>query len=118
MNIWYVVVLVVYAFAMSCGQILFKMAANFGSRAQSPSTWFHSYVNPYFILGLCFYFGLTFLWVWLIKFVPLSRAYPVLSLCFVITPLLAGQMLGETVPRDLPVATILIVSGVYLIARQ
>jgi hypothetical protein len=41
-----------------------------------------------------------------------------LSLCFVITPLLAGQMLGETVPRDLPVATILIVSGVYLIARQ
>jgi hypothetical protein len=36
------------------------------------------------------------IWVWFLSFTPLSRAYPFVALAFVLTPLLAVSLFGET----------------------
>ena len=38
--------------------------------------------NVYFLLAVLLYAGLSVLWVWLLSFTPLSRAYPFVALAF------------------------------------
>lgn len=102
---------------MSCGQILFKLAAHSKSYFPGLNESFSAYINIYFIVAIILYFGLTVFWVWLIKFVPLSRAYPVVAISFVVTPLLGKIILTENLPRDLFTGSFLIIIGIYLIVR-
>lgn len=118
MELWLVCLLVLYAVLMSFGQVLFKLAANTaGSNQQLEGAMFSAYLNPYFLTAVTLYFGLTIFWIWLIKFVPLSKAYPVAAVSFVVTPLLAQVVLAEILPKDLFVGSLLIITGIYLIVR-
>jgi drug/metabolite transporter (DMT)-like permease len=117
MSFWIICLLIVYAVLMSCGQILFKLAANSGTHSSRIDSLFAAYLNPYFVIAITLYFGLTIFWIWLIKFVPLSKAYPIVAISFVVTPLLAQMILAENLPKDLLIGSSLIITGIYLIVR-
>jgi drug/metabolite transporter (DMT)-like permease len=91
--------LLAYAAGMAGGQLLFKAAA-----------------NVYFLAAIVLYVALTVLWVWILTFTPLSRAYPFVALAFAITPLLAGFVFGEAVTARLMIGIGLILGGLLLVA--
>jgi drug/metabolite transporter (DMT)-like permease len=52
-------------------------------------------LNRYFFVALILYARLTVLWVWILSFTPLSRAYPFLALAFSLTPALGCLVFAE-----------------------
>jgi drug/metabolite transporter (DMT)-like permease len=103
--------LVGYSAGMACGQVLFKLAAKQVEQGTSPI----AYLNTAMVSGLALYLVLSVLWVWLLRFIPLSRAYPFAALAFVFTPLLAKLVLGETLSSGYLVGTVLIMAGILII---
>jgi hypothetical protein len=52
-------------------------------------------LNRYFFVALILYARLTVLWVWILSFTPLSRAYPFLALAFALKPALGCLVFAE-----------------------
>lgn len=52
-------------------------------------------LNGYFFVALILYARLTVLWVWILSYTPLSRAYPFLALAFALTPALGCLVFAE-----------------------
>ena len=89
--------------------MLFKSAADrYASEGSLNERIFSIAANGYFIGAILLYVALTVLWVWILTFTPLSRAYPFVALAFAVTPLLGGLVFGE------PIATRLML-GIALI---
>ena len=102
---------------ISSGQVLFKIAA----RSASASGDFLSAtrelaLNPFLIGGLVIYLGATILWIWLLRTIPLSVAYPFMALAFLFVPILAAAFLGEPLSFNSALGALLIVAGICLIA--
>jgi len=113
-----ILLLTAYAVGMSAGQVLFKMAANSygtGDGGEGERLLGLLY-NLYFLSALVLYAGFALLWVWILSFTPLSRAYPFVALAFALTPLLAGSLFGETISMRLIVGLLLIVCGLFFIS--
>ncbi len=112
-----IAVLVAYAAGMAGGQVLFKAAAlryvPEGSLWERLSSLL---ANSYFVAAILLYVGLTVLWVWVLTFTPLSRAYPFVALAFAVTPLLAGLIFAEPIALRLILGTALILCGLVLVA--
>ena len=112
-----ILLLTVYAVGMSAGQGLFKMAAigygaAGGSAGERLLTLLH---NLYFLSAVALYAGFSVLWVWILSFTPLSRAYPFVALAFVLTPLLGGLLFGEPISLRLSLGMLLILCGLFLV---
>jgi drug/metabolite transporter (DMT)-like permease len=75
-------------------------------------------VNPFIILGV-FCYGMGFL-VWLIVLAKaeVSYAYPMISLGYVFTAILAWQLLGENVTIVRFAGILVTCLGVFIIARS
>jgi drug/metabolite transporter (DMT)-like permease len=71
--------------------------------------------NLYFLSALVLYAGFALLWVWILSFTPLSRAYPFVALAFALTPLLAGLLFGETISLRLIIGLLLILGGLFFV---
>jgi drug/metabolite transporter (DMT)-like permease len=113
-------VLSAYAFGMSAGQMLFKLAAlSFSPFGTTPLSLagrlFQLVANPYFIAAMSLYFSLSVLWVWILTFTPLSRAYPFVALAFVLTPLLSHFVFMETLSLPFYFGVCFIVVGLILV---
>lgn len=112
-----VALLVTYAAGMAGGQMLFKAAAlRYLPGAPAVERAFSLVFNAYFLGAVTLYVALTVLWVWLLTFIPLSRAYPFVALAFAITPLLGGMIFGEPIAAKLLAGIALILGGLLLIA--
>lgn len=75
------------------------------------------FINWQFDLcGLCFGAG-SILWMYIIKHYPLSMAYPMVSLSYVMGMLAAIVFFHEQVPLERWIGVFLILSGCVLIAR-
>ena len=84
-----VAALTAYAAAMAGGQLLFKTAAPRGAGDGPLAAGISGFLlNGYFFVALILYAALTVLWVWILSFTPLSRAYPFLALAFALRPAL------------------------------
>jgi len=99
---------------IAVGQVLFKFAALQHGRTASV---LDLMLNPYLILAGIIYCGATVLWVWQLKFVPLSQAYPLFATAFVFVPLLSWAIFGERVGIAYAAGVALIVLGVTLCTR-
>ena len=109
--------LLAYAAGMAGGQLLFKAAAlRYASEAPLGERLLSLVQNVYFLVAVVLYVALTVLWVWILTFTPLSRAYPFVALAFAITPLLAGFVFGEAVTVRLMLGIGLILCGLLLVA--
>jgi drug/metabolite transporter (DMT)-like permease len=74
--------------------------------------------NPYVLLGLVCY-GLGFM-VWLVVLAKaeVSYAYPLISLGYVFTAILARLLIGESVSLTRMAGILVICAGVFLVARS
>jgi drug/metabolite transporter (DMT)-like permease len=112
-----IALLAAYAVSMAGGQILFKLAALKapveGSLSERLPTLM---LNWNFIAAVVLYGALSVLWVWILTFTPLSRAYVFVALAFAITPLLGGWLFAEPISARLVVGIVLICSGLLFVA--
>jgi drug/metabolite transporter (DMT)-like permease len=112
-----IAVLLGYALGMTGGQMLFKLAAlrlpQEGSIADRALGLLQ---NGYFLFALASYVILALVWVWILSFTPLSRAYPFVAFAFVLTPLLGGLMFGEALSVRLLAGIAAILLGLLLVA--
>jgi drug/metabolite transporter (DMT)-like permease len=102
---------------MAGGQILFKLAALRVS-TERPLTEgvFALLQNGYFLSALAGYFALALIWVWILSFTPLSRAYPFVALAFALTPILSGMFLAEPLTTRLMIGIAVTLCGLLLVA--
>ena len=113
-----ILLLTAYAGGMSAGQLLFKMAANSYGTANvgTGERLLVLFCNLYFLSALVLYAGFALLWVWILIFTPLSRAYPFVALAFALTPLLAGSLFGEAISPRLIIGLLLILGGLFFVS--
>jgi drug/metabolite transporter (DMT)-like permease len=111
-----ILLLMVYAAGMSGGQVLFKMAAlRYVAEGGVGERLLGLVCNIYFVTALVFYAGYAILWVWILSFTPLSRAYPFVALAFALTPLLGAMLFGETISFRLIVGLLFILCGLFIV---
>lgn len=112
-----IALLVAYAVGMVGGQLLFKLAA-LRTAADGPlgERFLGLMQNSYFVAAFMLYAALAVLWVWLLTFTPLSRAYPFVAIAFAMTPLLGGLLFAEPISARLIVGIAVIFVGLWLVA--
>lgn len=111
-----ILLLTVYAAGMSGGQVLFKMAAlRYVAEGGVWERLLGLVGNIYFVAALVLYGGYAILWVWILSFTPLSRAYPFVALAFALTPLLGVMIFGETMSLRLFVGLFFILFGLFIV---
>ena len=111
-----IAILCAYAFGMAGGQILFKLAA-LRVLPERPFTEgvFALLHNGYFLLALAAYFALAVIWVWVLSFTPLSRAYPFIALAFAVTPIFSAMLFSEPLTIRLMVGIAVMLCGLLLV---
>ena len=75
------------------------------------------FTTPLILVALPLYGGAMILWLVAISRLDLSFAYPLLALAFVINPLLARLLLGESIPWERWVGIFVICIGVVIVSR-
>jgi multidrug transporter EmrE-like cation transporter len=75
-------------------------------------------VTPAFWLALAAYGISVIVWIVGLSRVPVSQAYPVLSLGYVLTAILAWPLLGEMASPQRWLGIAVVIAGVWIIARN
>lgn len=111
-----IAILTAYAGGMAGGQLLFKLAAlRFAAAATMGERLLGLLGNGYFLAALALYAALAVLWVWVLSFTPLSRAYPFVALAFALTPALGALAFAEPISLRLVGGIALILAGLFLV---
>jgi drug/metabolite transporter (DMT)-like permease len=112
-----IALLTAYAVGMAGGQLLFKMAA-LRAPADGPLIERLSamMLNGFFVAAMLLYAALALLWVWILNFTPLSRAYVFVALAFALTPLLGVMVFAEPFSARLVIGIALILGGLVFVA--
>ena len=114
-----IALLLLYSVGMAAGQLLFKLSALSVSPASASSLTLGRLiqlgVNPYFVGAMSLYLGLSVLWVWILTFTPLSRAYPFVAIAFVLTPLVGHFVFAEALGLRFYLGLALIIMGLVLV---
>jgi drug/metabolite transporter (DMT)-like permease len=124
MTILQVMLLTLYALGMAIGQMLFKSAADqvamitVGSAPDYLVQLLKLAFNPFFVLAIGLYMIMSVLWVWILSFTPLSRAYPFGALAFIFTIVIGVLFFRETVTRAHLLGLGFILVGILIISRS
>ena len=96
---------------LALGQIMFKVAADAGTAA---GTFFAP--RPALIAIAAFaVFGIASIaWIFLLQHAPISRVYPFAGLAFVVVPIAAHFVLGDTLGGRYVVGSVIIACGVVI----
>ncbi len=73
--------------------------------------------NPYLILGCACYVSSVLVWIIVLSRVPVSFAYPMGSIAYVITAIAAVLIFNESLSLTRIIGILVIIFGVYLITR-
>lgn len=101
------------AVTLGFGQMLFKLAAEDIKVRLDDSLW-SAAVSPWLLGALFLYAFGTVLWVGILIYVPLSRAYPFAMLGTALVPVLAVVVLGESLSPYYAVGIALVILGVAI----
>lgn len=115
MNWFYAGLCLLCTLALASGQILFKLGAVLLERSSATGTSFHVWTNGYLLSALLLYALSTILWIWILRRVPLSIAYPFTALAYVIVPVAASSLLEEPINSRMIIGSLLIVTGVFVV---
>ena len=92
-----------------------------GARTAAPMTGFFAWLGPmtsgWTWIGITSYVLSLFTWLYVLRFVPLSVAFPLINVVHVLVPVGAHVFLHEQMPPRLWAGVTLIVLGVLVIAR-
>ena len=117
LSIAQIAILCGYAGGMAAGQILFKLASlrlvPDGSLVERVSSLLQNWL---FLAALAVYLVLSVLWVWVLSFTPLSRAYLFVALSFAIVPVAGAVLFAEPLSPRLMIGIGLILCGLLFVA--
>lgn len=102
---------------ISTGQILFKMIAKNMPNAFVLSEWIAFVFAPLTLSVFTLYGVATFLWIYVLKLYPLSTAYPIMALGFVIVPICSYFMFNENISINLLIGSVFIIFGIIIAVR-
>ena len=100
--------------AISCGQILFKRA---GLELQLLGTWQSLRVWAWVGVAGLIYGTATLLWIHLLRYLPLSQAYPFMALSFVVVPVVSHLLFDETLHLQQVFGMCLVLLGLLVMTR-
>lgn len=112
MPIQHLLITISCVLALSVGQILFKKVA---IEMAAAGTWIHPRVLMFTVLAFFIYGVTTLAWIYVLRFVELNRAYPVMALSFVAVPLMGYLFYGEMVGSYYFIGVALIIGGIVVI---
>ncbi|WP_341703955.1 SMR family transporter [Ferrovibrio sp.] len=92
------------------GQVLLKAGAN-------GETLLQQILNPQSIAGLLLYGAAAFCYMYALRRIPVSVAFPSVSLSYVVVALLGFWLFGESLTAAKLGGIVLICAGVFLVAR-
>ncbi|MEI8055130.1 MAG: EamA family transporter [bacterium] len=75
-------------------------------------------ISPWVIVGLFIYVGSVGIWLMVLSRTPISIAYPLSSLAYVTSAIAAYYLLGENLSTLRIAGIIVILVGVYMVARS
>ena len=108
------VVFTAIALAVAIGQILFKITSlSLASADNLPVSLLR---NATFWIAIILYAVATLAWIFVIRGVPISRAYMFMALTYVFVPVLSAIVLKEEIGVMNVVATVLIMTGIMISA--
>lgn len=96
-----------------CGQVLFKI----GLQRSGGLQWVKLLQSPAIWAGFLLYGIATILWFAVLSRLPLSVAYPLQSLAYVLALLPAFFLFGESISATKLAGVVVILIGTYLIAK-
>ncbi|RMH82262.1 hypothetical protein EA796_20770 [Pseudomonas sp. AOB-7] len=109
---------VLTAFSMASGQLLFKLGAD-RWRGDSLVQLLWSFLSSPYLMGAVFLYALTILvWIYVLKVLPLSIAYPLTALSYILVPVFSLVILGEKVSTNTLVGSGLIIAGIIVTHMQ
>jgi undecaprenyl phosphate-alpha-L-ara4N flippase subunit ArnE len=73
--------------------------------------------SPAVLAGFTLYGVAAIIWLKVLTMLPLSTAYPILSLNFILIPLASSRFLGESLSGGKIFGLVLVVSGIIASAR-
>ncbi|WP_147269669.1 4-amino-4-deoxy-L-arabinose-phospho-UDP flippase [Rhodanobacter denitrificans] len=111
MNLRISLVIAFVVLSLVIGQLLFRATAIVWASGRSL---FSMPVLMRLVPSLAFYALSTLAWVWVLRTVTLKSAYPFMALAFVLVPLGAHWLFGETITPQYLVGTCLIMMGVII----
>lgn len=108
--IWFYVALAVGVLLGVAGQMLLKSGA-------SGETLLQQFLAPQSIIGLGLYFAAALCYMYALRKIPVSIAFPSVSLSYVLVALLGFWLYGETLTLAKLAGIALVCAGVFLITR-
>lgn len=75
-------------------------------------------LSPYILAGLVLYIVATVLWLYVLSNVPLSLAYPLMSVSYVLGVVAGAVVFKESVPATRWLGAAVVCGGAYLISRR
>ncbi len=117
MSLVNLILILVCVLGISSGQILFKLASEYFPKHFTFSEIMAFALNKYFFSALVIYGLATILWIYALKLVPLNVAYPLMSLAFVIVPVLSFFFLHEAIEYKTLVGTLVIILGLLITVK-
>lgn len=102
------------AFSMAGGQLLFKLGAPQwkGTTAQE---WIVSFAtNPHLMVAVVMYAVTILIWIYVLRTLPLSVAYPLTALSYVIVPCMSYVLLQEKISLQTAIGSGVIILGIVI----
>lgn len=104
--------------SMACGQILFKLGASKWN-GETLVQWVWSFItNPFLICAVFLYAITIVVWIYVLRILPLSIAYPLTALSYVIVPIISYFFLHEKMSIHTLLGSLLIIQGVIITQLQ
>lgn len=111
--VYYIVFLC--AFLIAIGQLLFKSISN---NYNETLEIFNFNVLGLLVIAGILYCGATILWIWCLRYVDLSKAYPIFALGFALVPFMSWLIFKESMNIYYIIGVILIIIGISLTVYQ
>lgn len=98
---------------IAAGQILFKLA---GTRLEERGLSFvRVLIDPYLVTGVAIYGVATIVWVYVLRYLTLSQAYPFMAMSMVLVPLASAMFFAEVLTLRYWLGAALIIFGMLVI---
>lgn len=114
--------IVLCVFLGSAGQLSLKhgmgAVGRFGGDTQLLAAFGRAFSNPFVVGGFLCYGLSSLIWMVILSRVPLSWAYPLVSMGYIIVVVLSGVLLKEHVSPIRFAGTLVICAGVILVSRS
>jgi multidrug transporter EmrE-like cation transporter len=101
------------------GQLMLKYAMiRHGGIQFNPLGLWSLITEPRLIFAMVLYAGALLMWLQVLSKVPLSAAYPMLAITYVIVPLLSVYFFNEKIHQHQVIGIFLILAGVAMIGQK